>query len=87
MNEQDVKDYLLQHKEGLEDEIRKNVKECSDLFPPSLYNIYLEQYRDKALEIIKENVGQSFNLTPEELHLILTEKFVIMTLGDKILCP
>ena len=63
----------------------KNVKEHSDLFPQSLYDIYLEQYKEAALSIIKKQLENYY--TPEELNLIITEKFVIVILGEKFLCP
>ena len=85
MSECEIANYLLQHKEGLEELIKKNVKEHSDLFPPSLYNIYLEQYKEAALQIIRDQLINYY--TPEELSLIISEKFVIMVLGDCFLCP
>lgn len=73
--EYDMSHYILQHKEGLAEQVNKLRKPHHELFPPSLQDVYAHQFEEEAFKVIRKAIQDSFQLDPENL-LRLTPKLV-----------
>lgn len=78
--------WLLRHKEGLVDELLSIHNTSYHFLPDSLYEIYLENYKKRALNLIKDKAQNEFQLDPYQTTSILTEEFVVKYVGD-VLSP
>ena len=78
--------HLYANKAELEAEVRKAYKPNYELFPSSMYEIYLENYKKNAIRIVKENIALSFNLNPEEMNNV-DESFLAAVFGSGFFEP
>lgn len=85
--EYEISDWLLHHKAGLEEEIQKFYRPNYELFPESMYYIYLNDYKREVLKTVKEHISQGLNLNPELLAERITEDFLINLLGPRFFEP
>ncbi len=82
----DVAEWLLQHKDGLLSELEARHNINYQLFPDSLFYIYLDQYEQGALSIVQNKIVESFNTNLEDVSF-LTKDFVVKLLGVNFLQP
>lgn len=81
MLEWDIGEYLLDNKEKLQDKLTHLKRNQTDLYPVSLYEIYLHQYEEEAVKIIRNDISLSLNLDPEN-SLRVNSKLIKLLAAD-----
>lgn len=79
--EYDVAQFLLANKTELKEKLKPYIKTQAELFPESLYNIYLHQYEEKAFEVILDTIAEVFKLDPEG-RLEVSKELIRKVAGD-----
>lgn len=82
--EYDIAQYVLQHKEGLQDKMNALKKDKSEFFPTELYHVYLDQYTEEALSSIRNEISKALNLDPEQ-SLRVTKEVIGAVAPDLLL--
>lgn len=83
--EYDVAQYIITNQEAFREKLKPYVKSQPEMFPPSLYEIYLHQYEAKAFEVILDTVSEVFNLDPE--GRLRVPKELIRRIAGDLLTP
>lgn len=83
--EKELAYHILLNREELEQEIVAGHNTHFEKLPSHLPELYLDQYKARALQIIKKHLEQ-FNLNPEESFQI-NEEFINKTMGNSMLRP
>jgi hypothetical protein len=86
INEYDISEWILNHKDGLKLKLLSLYRPAYHLFPPAMLSIYLQQYEEGALSIIRKEINNQFNLDPETLLSVITVKFV-KSIAPELLTP
>jgi hypothetical protein len=85
--EYDIAQYILQHKEGLQDKISHLYKPSWQLFPDSIQDIYLEQYEQGVLSILRDELKDAFQLDPEMMQTRISTEFIKKIASDLLIPP
>jgi hypothetical protein len=63
--EYEIGEWLVHNKDSLIEKLELLKKDKVDMFPQSLYDVYLHQYEEAAINLIRSEVTQALNLDPE----------------------
>jgi hypothetical protein len=79
--EYDMSSYLLENMDSLKIKLKQFNREHHEFFPETLYNLYLDQYKEAAITLLRDEVGTALNLDPEN-RLRLTESIINKVAGE-----
>lgn len=85
--EVDVAMWLVSNQDGLKEKTHTHHNVAYQLLPDTLFDIYLDSYKNRVISNLQKEVSESFSVTPEDVSIILTEDFITQFLGEKFLKP